>query len=208
MCERWVGDRTKAATIWPPVPPSLAALLSRSVGLLNRRPWGPSSLLDLVLTASNCNNWLQTPNWLELPVAPGYIIVSRPPVSVSIASAPNSTRPQSRLSPDIFDRMHQLFIQVHLLFDSSAGSEVNMLHYVTVVTRNNVLCSSWEFLWKIVSWMPDCPLNSQQKNKTKHAEYPFVAITPGFTLAWSGSTCLGLIYGLAVWYLKCVQTKD
>ena len=28
--------------------------------LLNRGPWGPSSLLGLVLTASNCNNWLQT----------------------------------------------------------------------------------------------------------------------------------------------------
>ena len=31
-------------------------------GLLNRGPWGPSSLLGLVLTASNCNNRLQT-NW-------------------------------------------------------------------------------------------------------------------------------------------------
>ena len=31
----------------------------------------------MVLTASNCNNWLQTPNYklTELPVAPGYIIV-------------------------------------------------------------------------------------------------------------------------------------
>ena len=62
MCERCVGDWTKTATYWPPVPPSLAALLSRSAGLLNRKPWEPSSLMGLVLTASNCNNWLQT-NW-------------------------------------------------------------------------------------------------------------------------------------------------
>ena len=52
----------KDRNIWPPVPPSLAALLSRPAGLLNPRPWGLSSLLGLVLTASNCNNWLQT-NW-------------------------------------------------------------------------------------------------------------------------------------------------
>ena len=38
----------------------------------------------------------------------------------------HSTRRQSRLFPDIFDRMYLLFIQVHFLFDSLAGSEVNM----------------------------------------------------------------------------------
>ena len=57
--------------------------------------------LSLVLSASNCNNWLRTLNWLEPPVAPGYIIVWHPPASVSVASAPNSTRPQSRLPPPI-----------------------------------------------------------------------------------------------------------
>ena len=93
--------------------------------------WGPSSLLGAGSHSSNCNRWLQTliSNQLELPVAPGYIIVWRPPASVSVASALNSTRPQSRLSPDIFDRMHQLFSQVNFLFDSSAGSDVNMLQY-------------------------------------------------------------------------------
>ena len=113
----------KAALYSPP------ALLSHSAGLLNRNPKGPSSLLGLVLTASNCKNWLHTliSNSLELPVAPGYIIVWYPPASVSIASTLNSTRPHSRLSPDIFDRMHLLFTQVHFLLDSSAGSEINML---------------------------------------------------------------------------------
>ena len=38
----------------------------------------------------------------------------------------NSTRRQSRLSPDIFDRMHLLFTQVHFSSDSLTGSEVNM----------------------------------------------------------------------------------
>ena len=33
-----------------------------------------------------------------------------------------------KVSPDIFDRMHLLFTQVHFFFDSLAGSEVNMLH--------------------------------------------------------------------------------
>ena len=65
---------------------------------------------------------------LQLPVAPGYIIVWHPPASVSVAYALNSTCPQSRLFPEIFDQMHLLFTQVHFLFDSSAGSEVNMLH--------------------------------------------------------------------------------
>ena len=45
MCERWVRDWTKTATYWHPIPPSLAALLSSSAGLLNRGPSGPSSLL-------------------------------------------------------------------------------------------------------------------------------------------------------------------
>ena len=61
--------------------------------------------------------------------------------SVSVASAHNSTRPQSRLFPDIFDRMHLLFTQVHFLFDSLAGSEVNMLHYMSCsLLRLNFCC--------------------------------------------------------------------
>ena len=127
MCERWVGDWTMTAAYWPPASLAIAALHSHPAGLLNRGSWGPSSLLGLVLTASNCNNWLQTPNSLKLPATLGYIIVWHPPASVSVASALNSTRLQSRLSPDIFDRMQLLFTQVYFLFDSSVGSEFNML---------------------------------------------------------------------------------
>ena len=51
MSERWVGDLTNC-NIWPPVPLSLAALISRSAGLLNRGSWGPISLCwVLVLSA-------------------------------------------------------------------------------------------------------------------------------------------------------------
>ena len=60
MCERWAGDWTKTATYWPLALLAIAALLSHPAGLLNQGPWGPSSLLDLILTASNCSNWLQT----------------------------------------------------------------------------------------------------------------------------------------------------
>ena len=128
MCEKWVGDWTKTATYWSPALLAIAALLSRPAELLNRGPWWPSLCWDLVLTSrtATTDSKLWSPTYW-LPVAPGYIIVSRTPASVSVASAPHSTRQQSRLSPDIFDRMHLLFTQVHFLFDSSAGSEVNML---------------------------------------------------------------------------------
>ena len=49
----------------PPVPLSLAALLSHSAGLLNRGSWGPSPLLGLVLTASNCNKLTPTNSTLR-----------------------------------------------------------------------------------------------------------------------------------------------
>ena len=92
----------KTATYWPPALLAITALLSRSPGLINWGPWGPSLHWDLVLTlASYLKN--SDSNQLELPVAPGYIIVWHPPASVSVASALNPTRPQSRLSPDIFD---------------------------------------------------------------------------------------------------------
>ena len=63
MCERWVGDWTKTATYWPPVPPSLAALLSRSARLLNWGHWGPGPLLR---AGSHCLEMQQlTPNSLN-----------------------------------------------------------------------------------------------------------------------------------------------
>ena len=72
MCKSWVGDWTKTATYWPPVPLFLAALLSRSAGLLNR---GPEGWFSLPWTATIDSKLT------ELPVAPGYIIVWHPPAS-------------------------------------------------------------------------------------------------------------------------------
>ena len=107
LCVRGELGTEQTATYWPPVPLSLAALLSRSAGLLNRGPWGPSSLLGLVLTASNCNKLTPT-NWTCLwrRVISLFDIQLLP---VSVASAPNSTRPRSRLYLDVFDRMHLFF---------------------------------------------------------------------------------------------------
>ena len=83
----------------------------------------PSSSGYNTTSFSFYNNWLQTliSNSLKLPVAPGYIIVWCPPASVSIASVLNSTHPQSRLSPDIFDQMHLLFTQVYFLLTAWLG---------------------------------------------------------------------------------------
>ena len=97
----------------PPVPLSLAALLSRSAGLLNRGSWGPIALCWVLVlsTASYLQlDWLQLTNILSHRVLSLFDVHLLP---VSVASAPNSTRPQSRLYPDIFDRMH-LFLHWRL----------------------------------------------------------------------------------------------
>ena len=66
LCERWVGDWKKTAL------PAIAALLSRSAGLLNRGTGGPALCWDLVLvprTATTDSKLCLQTNWL--PVAPG-----------------------------------------------------------------------------------------------------------------------------------------
>ena len=88
-CERvtkWLYVRRdleteQTATYWPPVPLSLAALLSRYAGLLNRGSWGPIALC-WVLVLSTASNLQLTDSKLSEPlVAPGYIIVLHPPAS-------------------------------------------------------------------------------------------------------------------------------
>ena len=79
LCVRGEVETEQTATYWPQVPPSLAALLSRSAELLNRGSWGPSLLL---WASSHCLELQQTDsNSLNLSVAPGYIIVWHPPAS-------------------------------------------------------------------------------------------------------------------------------
>ena len=163
LCVRGELETGQTATYWPQVPLSLAALLSHSAGLLNRGSWGPkppTPCWELVLTASNCNSNFNcySLQLTQLSVAPGYIIVWHPPASCGVAIAPNSTRPRSRWYPDIFDRMHLLFTQEHLLFDS-AGEGKNMQHYFSVGDTNSVFSTvadkTVEFRrWSIVCYYP------------------------------------------------------
>ena len=57
MCERWVGDWTNC-NILTPSSSALAALLSRSAGLLNRGSWGPIALCWVLV--------LSTASYLQL----------------------------------------------------------------------------------------------------------------------------------------------
>ena len=122
MCERWVGDWTKPQHI------DLQLFLVL-LGCSTRESWGPSLCWIRVLTpwTATTASKLWTPT--DLNFLSHWVISSFDAhlLLVGIISALNSTRPQSRLSPDIFDWMHLLFTQVHFLFDSLAGLEVNML---------------------------------------------------------------------------------
>ena len=152
LCLRGELETEQTATYWPSVPLTIAALLfsfwwAAQPGFLRAQP----SVWKLVLTASNCNsnfncNWRQL---TQLSVAPGYIIVWHPPAFCGVAIAPNSTRPRSRWYPDIFDRMHLLFTQAHLLFDSSAeGRYAPQCHVQKTLVCNVSIRQRWrsEFL--------------------------------------------------------------
>ena len=92
LCVRGELETEQTATYWPQVPPSLAALLSHSAGLLNRGFWGPRPLLG---AGSHCNsnsNKLIRTNPFDVHLLP-----------VSVEFPPNSTRPWLYL--DIFDQM-------------------------------------------------------------------------------------------------------
>ena len=81
MVVRGELETEQTATYWPPVSFSLAALLSRSAGMLNRGSWGPI-VLCWVMVLSNASYLQLTELQLtELPVAPGYIIVWHPSAS-------------------------------------------------------------------------------------------------------------------------------
>ena len=102
----------------PPAPPVIAVRLFRSPGCSTGGLGAQPLCWELIPTARSgtltSSSELRLPDFLSHP---DYIIVLRPL---------NSTRRVSRLSPDLFDRMHLLFTQVHFPFDSLAG--VNMQH--------------------------------------------------------------------------------
>ena len=113
LCVRDELEAEQTATYWPPVPLSLAALLCRSTGLLNRGSWGPMAFFWVLV--------LSTASYLQLTDSNSLNFLSHRVISlfdahllpVRVACAPNSTRSQSRLYPDIFDRMH-LFLDWQL----------------------------------------------------------------------------------------------
>ena len=88
------------------IPLTLAALLSRSAaaqsGVLRIQSplLGAGSLYSII----SPTNWLQT-NCTSCRTGLYHCFTSHL-ISVSVSSAPHSTRPQSRLYTDIFDRMH------------------------------------------------------------------------------------------------------
>ena len=117
LCVSGELETEQTATYWPPVPLSLAALLSRSAGLLNRGSWGPiARCCVLVLSTAS---YLQLTN---LSVAPGYIIVWHPPASCG------------RHICTQFNPSTVKVIPWYLRPDApvpwlTAGSKVNMLHW-------------------------------------------------------------------------------
>ena len=104
MCERWVRDWKNCNILTPISSGYCSTSFSFCTVLLNRESWGPIALCwELVLS---------TASYLQLL----HRVISLFDIHllhVSVASAPNLTRPQSRLYPDIFDRMH-LFVDWRL----------------------------------------------------------------------------------------------
>ena len=101
-------ETEQTATYWPPIHLSFAALLSCSAGLLNRRSWGPIALCWVLVLSTAYYLQLTPTKWtcLSHRVIQMFDIYLLP---VSVAFAPNSIRPRSRLYLDVFDRMHLFF---------------------------------------------------------------------------------------------------
>ena len=105
----------------------------------------------LSLTDSNCN-W--NSNWLKLSVAPGYIIVGRPPASCGcthLPPSPSSTTSTGQGDIPISSTGCTCFAvtQVHLLIDGSVEGQ-----YVTwggMVAPGSLCANNWLILNRINS---------------------------------------------------------
>ena len=112
-------ETEQTATYWPPVLLSLAALLSRSAGLLKWGSWGPIALCGMLVLSTVSYLQLTDSKLTELPVAPGYIIICRPPASCECG---------------ICIQLHPSTVKVWYLRPDApvpwltAGSKANMLH--------------------------------------------------------------------------------
>ena len=121
LCVRGELETEQTASYWPQVPLSLAALLSYSAGLLNRRSWGPKpsagSWFSLPRTAT------RTPtNWLQLTESNSGTWLYNCLTSTCFSSAPNSTTSKRLMWYLRYLRPDE---PVSWL---TAGSKVNMLH--------------------------------------------------------------------------------
>ena len=140
-CVRGELETEQNCKILTPTLMAITAFLSRSPGLLNRGPGGPtslghgphSSIFSPTDLNSNCNFsieglrapsagcWFSLPhlisNWLTSCLHPGYIIVRRPPSSCEYHKSHSIQPVHSQGYILIFlNRMHLLFTQVHFLF--------------------------------------------------------------------------------------------
>ena len=104
-CERWVGDWTNCNILTTSSfvfsSTSFSYCWATQSGVLKAHSplMGAVSLYCILFPT----NWLQLTDFLSHRVISLFDTHLLP---VSVASAPNSTHPQSRLYPDIFDRMH------------------------------------------------------------------------------------------------------
>ncbi len=100
LCVRGSWRPNRTATYWPPLLwPS--AFLSHSPGLFNRGP-GAQPLWVLAFSTASYLQVIWYPNWLTSCLHPGYIIIWRPLFFLRASQfRTHSTRPRSRLYPDI-----------------------------------------------------------------------------------------------------------
>ena len=127
---------TEQTAYWPPVPLSLAALLSRSAEC-----WFSLQHLISNLTDSN---------WLNLSVAPSYIIVWRSPASYGrhICTQFNPSIAKV-IYPDIFDRIH-LFLDRRLGRRSICYTRTTLIR--TCGTYLGRIYESNTTVWKLFRW--------------------------------------------------------
>ena len=121
----WRLNRT--ATYWPSNSSGYSSIYFPFSWAAQQGAWRPSLCWDMVFIPASSLQLIWT------SCRRGYIIILRPPTSCErhICTQFNPlTIKVVPWSPDIFDRMHLLFTQVHFSSNSPAGSEFNMLPFL------------------------------------------------------------------------------
>ena len=128
LCERWVGDWTEMQH-FDPHSSGHSSISFPFSWAAQPGVWGPSLCWDIVLIPAYSLQLIWT------SCHRGYIIIWPPPTSCErhICTQFNlSTVKFIPWSPDIFDRMHLLFTQVHFLF-----WQLGRGLYVTLLSQRN-----------------------------------------------------------------------